>query len=884
MGETAMRNSDTTGLFCSMLLLAGAAAGGEAVKKPDPKSMPANTWVKAVSDNQGSPYQALIYDPVRGGVMQWANTPTDRTHNAIARVRHFDPAKMAWVDDYPGVKNGRPAGYNSLWKMAGAVPRAGSSFDMVAFVPKLKEVIYAQPGMMAAYNPATKKWREEKAHVELYGAKYAGGPPFAWGAMAYDPVNDELVMFSHAGALNCDDLETTGFVGGHMGTMIYSLKQKLWKRQKPGSAEFKKARGLLRDVWYAEGKVVKEAWRAELQKAWKPAEHKKLSAVAAKTQAEVLAMATKAAAEVKALAGKVTNAEEKTRLALAVNALSVALGEMKKSRSALASGNSYAGYLAAFNLTQKLRHLYRFKVRAEPPERLNSRLAFDPKTKSLVLFGGNHGDGYWNDTWIYDCKTRRWRESKSATRPAPREQHFIVHHAKSGRILMGGGTLGVWRPYMSDVWTYDVASDKWQQHAAAAPGKKRGSNRYSAAYDAKSDLLVMHCADYRSGKSTTWVCRFAPAPVAAKSASPWAPPLPEAFPRPDNPAILAKLKSLPANQWIDSKCPDRAPRKDWGSIGYDPSSGFALLFGGGHSTYQGDDITVYLPGANRWIYSHKPIGAAILPQYKNCMGGGIPGVNYNGGLWTMHQRNTYDAADGVMVLSLMSSQAYPYGPASILERFRKSNTRWAPWKNALYEYDLAVRLWRKRYPENSEKRIGNMFPMGDRIGGLLSNGWREFTPGTDKIIDHVSKGKLPNRSGEGRHYAYIPGKHQVLLVCNSKSAPVKTYLYDLKTGEVRDLKPKRSPPASVRVYNVLYLPDQDCAWARIRAGGGQWLYSFKKNTWVEAPFKAPTSRRAFTGPYGKEVYSAKYGVLICGNGTPTYLLRPDFSKINWEQK
>ncbi len=881
-----MRQACIISIVC-LLLCAGASAG-ESVGKPNARTMAANTWLKVVEDNEGSAYQALVYDPVRGQVMQWANVMSDKGHNAIARVRHFDPAKMAWSDDYPGVKNGRPAGYNSLWKMAGDVPRAGNSFDMVAFVSRSKEVFYSQPGMMAAYNPATKKWREEKAQVELCGAKYAGGPPFSWGAMAYDPVNDELVMFSHAGAMNYDDHEATGFVGGHMGTMIYSFEAKLWRRQRPGSAEFKKARSLLRDVWFAEGRVVKEAWRAELQRSPKPAEQMELSAIAAKTQSEVLALATKAAAEVKALADRGADAEERMRLGLAAEALAAALGEMKKAKSALEAGKSFEAYKGAFDLVQKLRHIDRFKVRAQPPERLNSRMAYDPASRSLVLFGGNHGDGCWNDTWIYDCRTRRWRESRSRTRPAPRQEHFVVHHPKTGKILAGGGSLGVWRPFISDVWTYDVAADKWQQHAVAGPLEDRGSNRYSAAYDEKNDVLVMHRSGYGTARGATWVYRFRSSPAAtaeSKAMSAWAPPLPEAFPKPDDPAVLAKLKSLPANTWTDAKSNMKPPRKEWGNLGHDASSGFALLFGGGHSSYQGDDITVYLPGANKWVYSHAPISAAILPQLKNCMGGGIPGVNFNGGLWTMHQRNTYEAGDGVMVLSLMTSQAYPYGPASILERFKKSNTRWPEWKNALWEYDLDLRMWRKCYPRNSEQRVGNMFPLGDRVGGLLANGWREYKPGAEKIVDHVFAAKLPNRSGEGRHYAYMKDKHAVFLACNNPKAPLGTYVYDLKTGTVKDLKPRNSPPASPRIYNVLYVPDQKGAWAWIAAGRDveQWAYSFERNTWkkIEAP---RVKGSVGSGPYEQVVYSEKYGVFVWGGGRgPTGLLRPDFGKIDWDE-
>ncbi len=290
-----------------------------------------------------------------------------------------------------------------------------------------------------------------------------------------------------------------------------------------------------------------------------------------------------------------------------------------------------------------------------------------------------------------------------------------------------------------------------------------------------------------------------------------------------------------------------------------------------------------MPGANRWIYSHRPNGAAILPQYKNCMGGGITGHTFQGGSWTHHQRNTYDGAGGKVLHMLMVAIPYPYGPTGPLAWTTKGKSRWPQWKTGLWEYDLDRRMWRTLFPAGAEKR-GTVFPFDGKVVGLLDgDGWRAYDPATGKITAHKAKGKLPNRSGEGRHFAYVPKKHALLLVCNSPKAPVRTCLYDLKSGEVKDLRPKRSPPAAARIENVVYMPDQDCAWARIRCGKGQWLYSFKHNTWVEAPFNSP-GKHAFTGPYGKEIYSAKYRVLICGNGTPTYLLRPDMSKINWGSK
>jgi len=853
-------------LIAGALVLSQAHSTGAAEAEA---SVPVNTWKKVVTDSRGSGYQPLVYDTKRQCIVQFNVTDLGwRHHQKLLGFRRFDSERLAWVDEE------KPR------KVPDSAHAGRRIYNMGFYYPKTGQIIYGDGG---AYDTGSGAWTNLDFKVELYGNQYPGGPPQWWGAMCYDTVNDELVSFSGAGARNFDDYEATGFVGGSLGTMTLSFKDRIWRRLKPHSDHFKKGRALLRDTWWEEGKVVEKAWRSELERAWNPGLHKQVTAEAADIQAKVLAGVEARLQQVTALCSGLGEAEEKARLELAVDAMTKAVSEMKATGELLGSGKSYEGYLSAFGIVQKLRSLDRFKVRVEPPARMNSPMAYDPASKSIVVFGGHHGDGLWNDTWIYDCRTRKWRESKSELRPPARQQHFLVHHSKSGKILMGGGNTGAWQYMIQDLWAYDIAADKWSPVAVTPDKKTRGQMRFMSAYDPKADLIVVHSGFHQSTKGVTWVIRpDLSKPGTAKGAAAWSPPLPKPFPVPDDPEVLAKLKSLPANTWVDSKCKGRAPQKDWGSIGYDPSSGFALLFGGGHSTYQGDDITVYMPGANCWIYSHKPNNAAILPQYRNCMGGGIPGHTFQGGSWTHHQRNTYEGAAGEVLHMLMVALKHPYGPPEALAWTKRGKTRYGSWWNSFWEYDLDRRMWRTLFPQGAEGR-GQVFPADGKIIGLLGgNGWRSYDPVTGRIAAYEAKSKLPNRSGEGRHFAYIPDRHQLLLVSNSPKAPTKTYLYDLATGEVKDLAPKNSPPAAGRIANVLYMPDQDCAWARISSGKGQWLYSFAKNTWVEAPFGNPPHKRAFTGPYGKEIYSAKYKVLICGNGTPTYLLRPDMSKVEWE--
>ncbi|PCJ51397.1 MAG: hypothetical protein COA79_26375 [Planctomycetota bacterium] len=86
------------------------------------KNISPNEWIEVEEDNNGSAFQAIVFDPIIGKVMQWTNTLTDKGHNVKARVRHFDPISLSWIDDYPAVKNGRDVRFGKNWSMAGEYP------------------------------------------------------------------------------------------------------------------------------------------------------------------------------------------------------------------------------------------------------------------------------------------------------------------------------------------------------------------------------------------------------------------------------------------------------------------------------------------------------------------------------------------------------------------------------------------------------------------------------------------------------------------------------------------------------------------------------------------------------------------------------------------
>ena len=57
------------------------------------------------------------------------------------------------------------------------------------------------------------------------------------------------------------------------------------------------------------------------------------------------------------------------------------------------------------------------KPEKQPPARANSRLAYDPVSKKVVLFGGDQLDKLTADTWVFDTAKQTWEERKPARTP-----------------------------------------------------------------------------------------------------------------------------------------------------------------------------------------------------------------------------------------------------------------------------------------------------------------------------------------------------------------------------------------------------------------------------------------------------------------------------------
>jgi hypothetical protein len=142
----------------------------------------------------------------------------------------------------------------------------------------------------------------------------------------------------------------------------------------------------------------------------------------------------------------------------------------------------------------------------------------------------------------------------------------------------------------------------------------------------------------------------------------------------------------------------------------------------------------------------------------------------------------------------------------------------------------------------------------------------------------------PTRPPESRPFCMLPDRNQIFFqdfdAARKNPKPPRTWVYDVKGNKFIELKPPKQPRG--RACGTAYIAGQDAVFAAIDTGGRkfeQWVYSLKRNKWVQLP--AAGVKTGFKAPYSQFDYVAKYGVIVNYNNR-TYLMRPDVKKLKWE--
>jgi Galactose oxidase, central domain len=612
-----------------------AGSGDRASAAGALKGAASNTWVKLHSFSTGGRAAPMFfYDAKSKKFYLSGGRPGGGYANA---KRHFDTEifdldKAEWINAYPEgapykVKSGvtdAPAhsGWRKFFKpdkngvsriaMFGtAYGTASRAYYQWAYNFDSQKLVTLLHKQTAIYDIKTRNWQVTGA-----GRIAKGAFAMVWGSFCYDPLNKEIVSVGGSSAQR----------GGTPGTCVYKIAADKWEQLSFGSDEFNKlqreAEEQRRAVW---GLITLCRNRYNLTE------------TDSEGKAKLSASAAAIAKSVAVLAAKVKVAKLKGSEAAAAK---VAVEKLEAAAATLKSVGAKLEGLITAELIAELRPAFEAAKRTEraldsqPTGRANSQMVFDAASGKIVLFGGSGLDRCLSDTWVYDVKTRKWEQRWPKIVPSPRQGHAMVYLPKSKRVvLIGGHTInGGFRTLAHQTWAYDTGKNEWKlvislparakRQPANYPHGEAGGEPYAGASSGlvaavtKDDVVV---AISMGGKGrVTWAAKLEPAGAGAIKASEigvkpgtisWSMRASSydkvAVPEPGK--MQSFMKGLKPNVWTYApKIPKRPSWRAWNTTAYDPDRQQFLLWGGGHVTYMGTEISHYSVRSGLWNISYSP--------------------------------------------------------------------------------------------------------------------------------------------------------------------------------------------------------------------------------------------------------------------------------------
>lgn len=157
-----------------------------------------------------------------------------------------------------------------------------------------------------------------------------------------------------------------------------------------------------------------------------------------------------------------------------------------------------------------------------PPARSSFNAAYDPKSNSLIVFGGsNCAGGFLSDVWVLsnangEVGTPTWTQlSPSGLGPSARENSSAIYDSTNNVLTVYGGDAG--SAGLSDIWTLSNANGQggtptWTRltPTGTAPSARTGQ---SAVYDSANNRMIVYGGINTLTSKTylgdTWILTFA---------------------------------------------------------------------------------------------------------------------------------------------------------------------------------------------------------------------------------------------------------------------------------------------------------------------------------------------------------------------------------------
>ncbi|MBX3071376.1 MAG: hypothetical protein KF883_12805 [Thermomicrobiales bacterium] len=141
-----------------------------------------------------------------------------------------------------------------------------------------------------------------------------------------------------------------------------------------------------------------------------------------------------------------------------------------------------------------------------PAARWDHHLAADAASQTLMVFGGRDDAGNaLGDTWLFDLQTSAWKEVPGDG-PAARFGSAHASVASGGHLLFGGQAGST---FFNDTWRFDFADRSWQlldDGATTAPSPRYG---LGAMTDPDENLFISHGFTFEGRFDDSWRFDFA---------------------------------------------------------------------------------------------------------------------------------------------------------------------------------------------------------------------------------------------------------------------------------------------------------------------------------------------------------------------------------------
>jgi hypothetical protein len=521
----------------------------------------------------------------------------------------------------------------------------------------------------------------------------------------------------------------------------------------------------------------------------------------------------------------------------------------------------------------------------EPPPRMNSRLVTDRRNQVLVLFGGDGQSHYLADTWLFDLKTRTWRQSKTPGAPEARAGHFTVYDPDTGWVIIGGGYN---QRDLTDMWAYDPGEDRWRRLAGEVPvgfyltadvAPERGAIVLATSTRKPGDRMSCNIL---FPVRTTYTYTIDRAAVVRTAEAPPQQPLPKRPVETPGRGESIAFDKVPPNRWVRVDGAGRnAPTRTWGSATFDTDREQILYWGGGHCGYGGSDVDMYDVAGNTWRSSD------AAPEYPERLwnhGVREAGVTFGGRPWMEHGRRiyAYDPVSRRMIVvrrlrlttgydpPLVKEAPAGEGPApDALVRPPSSYVKFVTWM-----FDPSSSKWTFAGP--APKGVDTLVstPRGvigidvDWPGRLNDAGYqRPWTPSSPRRDAAVYRydvrrrawerldrpgSEAPQNLYEMTSLAYDSRRDEVILHGGGTRRD-ELWTFNIRSRTWRNMNPKAAGAQPACSREAVYLPDQD---AFLTYGDGVWMWRPSENTWrrLEIAFDKPP---ASTGQNRAMVYDPK---------------------------